>query len=85
MQARTEMSGASQVVQWVKNPPANAGDTSRHKFDPWVRKILWRKARHPLQYSHLENPMDRGARWAPACRVAESDMTKVTEHAHARG
>ena len=24
MQARTEMSGASQVVQWVKNLPANA-------------------------------------------------------------
>ena len=23
----------------VKNPPANAGDS----FDPWVRKILWRR------------------------------------------
>ena len=22
----------------VKNPPANAGDIKRHKFDPWVRK-----------------------------------------------
>ena len=27
----------------VKNPPANAGDM-RHGFDPWVRKIPWRRA-----------------------------------------
>ena len=30
----------------VKNPPANAGDT-RCRFYPWVRKILWRRARQP--------------------------------------
>ena len=35
---------ASQVVLVVKNPPANAGD--RHRFDPWVRKIPWRRATH---------------------------------------
>ena len=29
---------------------------------------------NPLQYSCLENPMDRGAWWATVCRVAESDM-----------
>ena len=27
----------------VKNPPANAGDI-RDEFDPWVRKIPWRRA-----------------------------------------
>ena len=27
----------------VKNPPANAGDIKRHGFDPWVRKIPWRR------------------------------------------
>ena len=32
---------------------------------------------NPLQYSCLENPMDRGARWA----TVESDTTEVTEHA----
>ena len=42
----------------VKNPPANAGDQG---FSPWVRKILWRREWQPLQYSWLENPMDRGA------------------------
>ena len=30
----------------VKNPPANAGDM-RCGFDPWVRKIPWRRAWQP--------------------------------------
>ena len=34
----------------------NAGDPPR--FDPWIGKFLWRS--YPLQYSCLENPMDRG-------------------------
>ena len=32
----------------------------RYSFDPWVGKITWRRAWQPLQYSCLENPMDRG-------------------------
>ena len=35
---------ASQVALVVKNPPANAGNEKRHGFDPWVGKILWRRA-----------------------------------------
>ena len=31
---------------------------------------------NPLQYSCLENPMDRGARWAVVHEVAESDTAK---------
>ena len=31
----------------VKNLPANAGDSKRCGFDPWVRKILWRMAQQP--------------------------------------
>ena len=27
---------------------------------------------NPLQYSCLENPMDRGAWWAMVCRIAKS-------------
>ena len=30
----------------------------------------------PLQYSCLENPMDRGAWWATIHRVTESDTTE---------
>jgi len=31
----------------VKNPPANAGDIKRLGFDPWIGKILWRRAWQP--------------------------------------
>ena len=32
----------------VKNPPANAGDIrDRRGFNPWVRKIPWRRKWHP--------------------------------------
>ena len=44
---------------------------SRHKgrgFDPWIGKIPWRGACNPLQYSCLENPVDREARWATVIR-----------------
>ena len=30
----------------VKNLPANVGDM-RHRFDPWIRKIPWRRAQQP--------------------------------------
>ena len=33
---------------------------------------------HPLQYSCLKNPLDRGAWWATVYRVAESDMNEAT-------
>ena len=36
---------------------------------------------NPLQYSFLENPMDRGAWRATGHGVAESDMTEYT-HTH---
>ena len=38
---------ASQVVLVGKNPSASAGDIKRHRFNTWVRKIPWRKARQP--------------------------------------
>ena len=37
---------------------------------------------NPLQYSCLENPMDRGVRWATVHGVTKS-WTRLTEHAHA--
>ena len=43
----------------------------RPKFDPWVRKIPWERNGYPLQYSCLENSMDRGAWWAIVHGVAQ--------------
>ena len=31
----------------VKNSLANTGRHKRHAFNPWVRKILWRRAWQP--------------------------------------
>ena len=46
----------------VKNPPANAGDTS--SIPGWGRSPEEGNG-NPLQYSCLENPTDRGA-WPAA-------------------
>ena len=45
-------------------------------FDPWVRKILGQGHANPLQYSCLENPMDRGAQPATVHGVTESDSNR---------
>ena len=42
----------------VKNPPANAGDAG---WMPGWRRSSGEGNGHPLQYSCLGNPMDRGA------------------------
>ena len=51
-----------------------------------TREHLFSKCPHsanPLQYSCLENPMDRGAWWATVHGATESDMTKrLNTHAH---
>ena len=65
--------GASQVVQWVKNLPANAGDTG---LIPESGRSPGVGNGNPLQYSYLKNSMGRGAWWATAQGVAkESDTT----------
>ena len=54
----------------------------RHRkwgFDLWVRKIPWRRARQPTP-ACLENPMDRGAWWAPVHGVPKEVDT--TEHTY---
>ena len=58
----------------------------RHGFDIWVRKIPWRRA-WQVQYSCLENPVDRAAWWAIVTGLQRvehdwSDLTHTGEVRH---
>ena len=59
----------------VKNPPANAGDVGSI---PGLGRSPGGGHGNPLQYSCLENPMDRGAWQATVHRVADSNVTEAT-------
>ena len=61
----------------VKNPPANIGDIRDAGLIPGSGRSGGRHG-NPLQYSCLENPMDRGAWQATVHTVAELDTTEVT-------
>ena len=57
-----------------KEPPCQC---RRHRFDPWVRKMPWRKAWHPASFpgeSHGERSL---AGYRPQGRK-ELDLTKAT-------
>ena len=53
----------------VENPPATAGDAG---LIPGLGRSPGGGNGSPLQYSCLENPMDRGAWWARGHGVAKS-------------
>ena len=56
----------------VKNPPAKAGDARDAHLLPGTRRSPGRGNDNPLQYSCLEDPMDRGDLWAIVYGVAKS-------------
>ena len=62
----------------VKNPPANAGDVRDRGSIPGLERSPGGANGNPLQYSCLENPMDRGDWQTTVHRVAKSQMTEVT-------
>ena len=64
----------------VKNLPANAGDAKHMGSVPGLERSPGGGHGYPLQYSCLENPMDRGAWKAAVHRVA----MEVTEYTHIR-
>ena len=63
---------ARMVALMVKNLPANAGDVRNVDLIPGSGRSPGEGLSNPLQYSCLENFMDRGAWWAMVHRVAKS-------------
>ena len=64
----------------VKDPHASEGDTGSI---PGSGRSLGGGNGNPLQYSCLENPMDRGVLRATVYGVSkESGTTQQTEHTH---
>ena len=55
----------------------------RYRFDPWVGKIPWRMKGNPLQYSCMENPVDREAWWATVHEITKS-RTLLSNHTTTR-
>ena len=56
----------------VKIPPASAGGIRDPGLIPGLGRSPGEGNGNPLQYSCLENPMDRGAWWATAHGVTKS-------------
>ena len=64
----------------VKNPPANAGDAKEMNSIPGLGRSPEVGNDNPLQYSCLENSMDRRVWQATAHGVTKS-RTKVSDRA----
>ena len=60
------------VALVVKKPPANAGDIRDVGSIPGSGRFPGAEHDNPVQFSCLENPMDRGAWWATVHRIAKS-------------
>ena len=56
----------------VKNPPADAGGARDAGSNPGTEEFLGGGEGNPLQYSSLENSMDRGAWWVSVPGVVKS-------------
>ena len=70
--AKWRVNLASEVVLVVKNPPVSAGDMRDVGSIPGSGRSPGGGNGYPLQYSCLENPMNRGAWWATVHRVTKS-------------
>ena len=75
---------AFQVTLVGKNMPASTGDIRDMDSIPGSGRSPREGHGNPLQYSFLENPMDRGAWQAIVHRVAQSwtQLKQLSTHAH---
>ena len=68
-----ELQGSLELINYyVKNLPSNPGDIRDMGSIPGSGISLGEENGNPLQYSCLENPMDRGVWWALVHRVTKS-------------
>ena len=76
-----------QVALVIKNPPFNAGDAKDPGLIPGSGRSPGGGRGNLLQYSCLENPMDRGTWGVTVLRVSKSRMQlkKLSTHAHTQG
>ena len=73
----------SAVFQQLKNPPASAGDTGTAGSIPVLGRSPGGRNGTPflaVEYSCLENPIDRGAWWVTIHSVAQSLALHTVEH-----
>ena len=68
------------LLSWLgsKESTTNAGDAGDVGLMPRLGRFPGVGNGNPLQYSCLENSVDRGAWWAAVHGFAELDMTEVT-------
>ena len=78
------LEGAFLVVLVVKNPAANAGDVTDAGSIPGLGSSPAGGQGTPLQYSYLENPIDRGTWLATVHRIAKSwtRLKQFSTHTH---
>ena len=69
----------------VKNLPANAGDVRDTGSIPGSERSTRGGHGNPFLYSCLNNPKDRGAWWATAHGVTESDTTEQLSTSISKG
>ena len=62
-----------------KKSACNAG---RPRYDSWVRKIPGKGKAYPLQYSYLENSMDRGGWQVIVHGVAKNRTGLSDQHSY---
>ena len=65
----------------VKNPPANAGDIRDAGLIPGSGRSPGVGYRNPLQYSCLENSMNRGA-WRAMMHGVAKCQPQLSKHTH---
>ena len=87
---QSDLAAAAGPSHWValvvKNLPVNAGDVRDAGLIPGLGRFPGEGNGYPLQYSCLENPMDRGTWQAVVHSVAKSwiRLKRLSMHAGAR-